>query len=197
MVGLAVGLGVLLGALSRDTKLAPAVMGMALVVLLGTFGVASLWRPGRPINGEAETVLNLRALLSAQRTYASINSDLFEGRIECLAKPQLCRPYPSSAPPFIHPEEVPAEGGAKGGFLFLYFPETWQASILEERPDISRSSVKAFAVVAVPLPWLRGTTEGRSFCVDSRGVLCSTETGVVPEVRNGECHACTPMDPWP
>lgn len=50
--------------------------------------------------------------------------------------------------------------------------------------------MKPYAYVAVPL--VKGLTSRRAFCGDSRGVICVTVDGSMPDVIQGKCAASCP-----
>lgn len=184
------------GAVAGST---PTIVVVAAVLVVGIFGVGmiaaiaipSLLR-ARVSANEAAAIGDTRTLISAQAAYRAANGGFFESNLECLVAPSVgCIPgYAADAPRFLDP--VLAARQPRSGYLRRFEP----GRILAVDPAVSSpTSVGSFAYVAVPVA--AGQTGIRSFCGDSRGVICFRADGADILALGGECPVtagdCTPF----
>jgi hypothetical protein len=152
-------------------------------VIIAAIAIPSLLRARISAN-ESSTIGDIRSVISAQAAYQMSNGGYYEGRLDCLAKPSECLPeYPSTSPTFIDPAIASLQ--PKSG----YRRSLHTASPGAVPSSSSRSSVEAYAYIAVPIT--PGQTGIRGFCGDASGILCSTADGSEPGVRNGACDLDT------
>jgi hypothetical protein len=127
----------------------------------------------------------IRTLLSAENAYASANGGYFDSP-SCLAAPATCLPgVPGGIQAFL--DRDMAEMGPHGGYSFRFC--AGPAPVLQEsRGKVSKGSMMAFAVVALPL---EGSGQYKAFCGDSTGRVCARGDGIMPVVESGHCpEAC-------
>lgn len=96
--------------------------------------------------------------------YAERNGGVFEGRWECLAQPAACLPG-DAGPPLIETDRLhsPRMG---------YSRELHRGPTAARPPGRSATSIRGFAIVARP-----ESVDGRTFCTDTSGRLCSFRQG--------------------
>jgi hypothetical protein len=155
--------------------------GAAAVLLFA----AVLWAPrvGQPDRSEAGAIAVVRAVISGELAYASLNYGYFD-TLPCLESGSCAAGQPR-----------------QGAFLARDFQERYFASTRERfvyrfefhagpNPEaqrdrrVSPSAMTRFAVVAIPLnPQL----QHHSFCGDDRGTIYLTGAGTVPKVEAGHC----------
>ena len=142
-------------------------VGIAGIGIVAAIAIPSLLR-ARVSANEAATIGDIRTLISAQAVYQSMNGGFYEGRLECLAKPDDCLSN-STSPPLLDKAAVaPTKSG--------YVRELVVGPAGQALPaGLSRSSVTSFAFVAHPVT--PGQTGVRSFCGDSSGRVCSDPAG--------------------
>jgi uncharacterized membrane protein YhaH (DUF805 family) len=178
----------------------PTIVVVAAVLVVGIFGVGmvaaiaipSLLR-ARVAANEAAAIGDIRTLISAQASYRAANGGWFESNLECLATPSVgCVPgYGTDEPRFLDP--VLAARQPKSGYSRRFEP----GRILAVDPAVSSpTSVGSFAYVVVPVA--AGQTGVRSFCGDSRGLICFRSDGADIRALGGECPVasgdCTPLE---
>jgi uncharacterized membrane protein YhaH (DUF805 family) len=166
------------------TGVALALAGMCVLSLVVGAIVAAIVLPAllraKTSANESAARGDLRALLSAQMTYAMSNGGAYESRLECLRKPDSgCIPS-YSGPVFVdatlgigprHGYQLRLQGGAPPSSPGLMSP----------------SSVNTF--VALSTPTQPGTNGARSFCIDQTGMLCSVTGASADDLiktENGE-----------
>jgi hypothetical protein len=161
-------------------------MSRSFLVVLGLIAVAvavvmvSSWRAASP--GMVGGLGDLRGFMSAEHAYASANGGYFD-HPSCLAAPARCIPgYPAANPVFIDGALSRLEPALGYTFQFHSGPAPSPGDV--ERARASKSSLTAFALVALPLP---GSSQRRAFCGDSSGRVCVGGEGTMPEVREGRC----------
>jgi type IV pilus assembly protein PilA len=167
----------------------PVIVIVAAVLVIGVFGVGmiaaiaipSLLR-ARVSANESATIGDIRALISAQAVYREANGGWYESNLECLAEPSVgCIPgYGPEQPRFI--DTGIASRQPKSGYSRRFEP----GRIMAVDPAVSSpTSAANFAYVAVPVS--AGQTGVRSFCGDSRGMICYRLDGADILVLGGEC----------
>lgn len=130
---------------------------------------------------ESGTIMDLRSLISAEMYVTSVNGGFFLPP-QCLEALEGCIPGytgpPAVEPPF--PWVTPRYG------YRLTFKAGPRPSIQDlKKATASASSVYSFAFVAVPEAY--GKSGARGFCGDATGVICQTQDGSAPAVRDGVC----------
>jgi hypothetical protein len=143
---------------------------------------------------EARMIADLRTMISAQASYASVNFGFYDAP-ECLQAPRDCLgAYPQGAPPFLGPE--PWRGTLR--YYRRRFVPGAPVDPAERPANASRASVKSYAYVAVPaepdgihgLIWRWGGLslgDVRALCGDSTGRICATDRREEPRLADGVC----------
>jgi len=127
---------------------------------------------------EAAAVADLRAILSAESAYASVNGGLYDGP-PCLVEPQRCRPK-FTGKPFLQAATLETRNGYKREFQ----PGTAASRNEIRKANASATALKDFVLAAWPEVF--GETGYRAFCADSSGRICSAEGATAP-VKLGRC----------
>jgi hypothetical protein len=143
---------------------------VALVIFLGGMAAAIILpsRLARRVStNEGAAIGDLRSVSSGEAAYQAVNHDLYESRPECLVRPATCVPG-YDGPSFLDPNLF--AGPSKWGYVRELHGGSRPAPPV---PGTSPSSVRGFAVTAVPV----AGGEGRSICVDTSGVVCTIEGG--------------------
>ena len=143
---------------------------VALVIFLGGMAAAIIVpvRMKRSLStNEGGAIGDLRMVSMGEAAYQTVNHDLYESRPECLVQPANCIPG-YDGPSFLDPNVF--AGPSKGGYIRELHGGSPPPSPV---PGTSPSSVRGFAVTAVPV----AGGEGRSICVDTSGVVCTLEGG--------------------
>lgn len=161
-------------------------MSRSFLVVLGLIGlaVAGLVVPTcrRSSPGTVGGMGDLRTFLSAEQAYASANRGYFD-QPSCLAAPISCIPgYTAADPVFIDAAWSKLEPREGYEFQFHAGPSAPRNDV--ERARASKSSLTAFALVALPQP---GNEQRRAICGDSGGRICVRGDGTMPEVETGKC----------
>ncbi len=173
--GLAIG-GIVTGALS-----AVIIFPIAIIAAIA---VPNLLR-ARMMANESAAVGDIRTIISAEMTYASVNGGFYDTP-RCLARPGGCLPG-YTGPVFV--DELLGSLAVKNGYQRRFHPGP---SAVGSPGALSPSSLTGFAYTAVPVK--AGNTGRRSFCGDASGVVCMTPLGGEIEVVNGACApSCTPL----
>jgi hypothetical protein len=146
---------------------------VAAAVVLGLF-VLLAPRIGERHGSEAHAISSIRAIVSAELAFASMNSGRY-GLLECLAD-RSCRPSTVSQPWLL--ESRLAAAADRNGYRFEFHPYP-DALRLEPSP---RVRLTRFAVVAVSLD-----AGNKGFCGDDRQVIYVTNDRVAPRVDGGRC----------
>jgi type II secretory pathway pseudopilin PulG len=166
-----------------------AVAGIALCVLsvvvmpfiLGigaAIAIPSLLR-ARVSANEAATIGDIRTVISAQAAYSTGNGGFYD-RLDCLAAPANCIQSYSGGPVL---DAQLAQAQVKSGYRRTFHPRPVEPGLLP--PSVSRSSLSAYAYVAVPET--RNRTGVRSFCGDATGRICYEPDGSDIQVEDGLC----------
>jgi hypothetical protein len=150
----------------------------SLAFLAATAGPAAL-RAETSAN-EARTIGDIRSLISAEATF-SAESGGYYGEVRCLLEPKSCLPN-SQAPSLLWLSADHWLGEAYGYRRRLFpGPAGPQPALLA-----------SYAYTATPVT--PGVTGRRSFCGDSRGVVCADPAGRAIAAEGGECPAaCQPV----
>src|SRR5262245_25155244 len=137
--------------------------------------------------GESGGVGDIRTILAAESQYATANGGYFD-LPSCLAAPPSCLPGKAAgtAEPLLD-----ARLGAlrpRTGYSFSFVPGPPANPGEGRQKEVSKSSLTAYAVVALPL---QSSGQRRAFCGDSTGRICARGDGTIPAVENGRCpQAC-------
>ena len=149
---------------------------IAAIIVIGLFVFATP-RLGERNRSEARAISSIRAIVSAELAYASLNSGNY-GMLECLADPS-CQPSLANHTRFLDPRLAAARD--RDGYHFEFHPHPDPGpSARSSRPLLMR-----FAVVALPAD--ADMARGHGFCSDDRQVIYVTDNGVAPRVERGRC----------
>ena len=154
---------------------------VAIIGIIAAVAIPSLLR-ARVSANEAATLGDIRAVISAEAAYHSVNGG-FYGPLDCLAGPfqANCIPsYPTNAPIFLD-SQLAALGGKNG------YNRTFQPGI----PTGLRQDMPCYAYHATPITI--GLTGVRGFAGDCSGLICFSNDGSpVPSV-SGILGPCSPL----
>ena len=161
--------------------LARAALGVFAMSILA-FVVPSLMKV-RVSTGETPVPGELRSMISAMQTYASVNGGFFDSRLECLARPGNgdCIPgYPAAALPFLG-ENMLDE--VRHGYRFTYYPGE---AVAPERltDNLSPTSVLTYAYTAEPLNKKRRSPQ---YCASAVGWICAMPGDAEMTIAKGQC----------
>lgn len=152
------------------------------VVLLATL-VLTGQRIGERDFSEAGAIGTLRAITSAESTYAAFNG--YYDTLDCLATTRSCVTGLGGQNPFLAPQVVlPRE---QRGYRIVFHPGPKAESRTGERR--SPSAMAQFAVVAFPVS--SGARQPRAFCADDRQLIYVITGGTMPRVEHGRCLETT------
>ena len=159
-------------------------LGLLFIPIIAAIAIPSLLR-ARVSANEAQSIGDIRSVLSAEATYASTNGGYYD-TLDCLVSPTSCIPnYPTQAPAFLSSDLTTT---TKGGYERIFYP----GPVAQSDGTISPSSISSFAYVSVPIE--PGVTGVRAFCGDSTGVVCAMADGTMPEIVDGVCpETCPPL----
>ena len=125
---------------------------------------------------ESGAIGDVRNVVSAEAAYEAANG--YYDTLECLNKPSACIPgYPTTSPTLLDASLAQAEPHRQ--YRRWLVPGS---PVTDPPPSASRTSIRKFAYVAVPLESRR-----RSFCADATGQLFEAPNRIDPNVRNGQC----------
>ena len=143
---------------------------VAIIGIIAAIAIPSLLR-ARVSANEAATLGDMRTLISAQSSYQSANSGLYDGNLSCLASPATgCIPsYPSIAPTFL--DSQLASQQAKSGYNRSFQP----GGVVGGIPTASVTSTAVYRYDATPV--VIGQTGVRGFAADWSGRICFTTNG--------------------
>jgi type IV pilus assembly protein PilA len=151
--------------------------------IIAAIAIPSLLR-ARVSANEAASIGDLRAVISAEVAYASVNSQQYD-TIECLITPSSCVPgYAATSPAFLDARFAQA---VRHGYAFELHPGPAPSPADFDAARASPTSVVSFAYVAVPTQVNR--TGRRSFCGDATGRVCEHRDGSPFQIENGLCPA--------
>ena len=161
----------------RGFTLIELLIVVAIIAIIAAVAIPSLLR-ARVSSNESATIGDVRAVLSAQAVYHSVNGGFYDGNLGCLSNPQACIPsYPVGAPTFL--DSNMASLNTKSGYARLFAGGTPVVA-----PNFSPSSVGAYKYDALPV--IVGQTGIRAFAGDHSGRVCYTPAGtVVPAAAGG------------
>jgi type IV pilus assembly protein PilA len=143
---------------------------VAIIAIIAAVAIPALLR-ARVSANESATIGDVRAVLSAQGAYHSVNGGFYDGNLSCLSFPQGCIPgYPSVAPIFL--DVNMGMLNTKSGYDRQFAGGTPISA-----PNFSPSSVGAYKYDA--LPTVVGQTGIRAFAGDHSGRVCYTPNGTV------------------
>jgi uncharacterized membrane protein YhaH (DUF805 family) len=144
-----------------------AVVAIPVLGIVAAIAIPSLLR-ARVSANEAAAISDIRSVIMAEAAYQSMNGGFYEGRLQCLAKPDDCLSN-STAPPFLDGATLaPTKSG--------YARELVAGPAGRDLPPgLSRTSVTSYAFVLHPVT--TGQTGVRSFCGDSSGRVCFDPLG--------------------
>jgi len=158
-----------------------AALGLIAVVAIGiiaAIAIPSLLR-ARIAANEAMAIGNLRTVISAEAAYQSANGGFYDVPA-CLYTPAQCLGPRAPGVTFLDQASLVFDA-PKGGYVLQFHGGPAPAAT----SDVSPSSLEAFAVTAEPASPQTGV---RTFCGDSRGIVCVmaasgriTEGGQCPE----------------
>ena len=155
-----------------------ALAAVFFVGIIAAIAVPGLLR-ARIAGNEATAIGALRAISSAETTYAAAANGGYYDSQACLVRPSGCVPgYRGDA-------FLAEEYSVKSGYRF----ELGGESPGELRPGGSRTSLKSFVVVATPLSPSTGT---RSFCVDDTAVIRSQRADAAVPQQSTACPSSWP-----
>ena len=176
---------------------APARRGLAAAALLlalaglgaGGWVLRERQRRTDAAASEGRALARLRAVMTAQMRYASVNGGAFD-TLACLAGPERCLPRVSKdLAPFLAPEALSPEAQADYRLTLHAGPAPHEP---RSPTQYSPSSLAAYACVAHPQP--PGGALRRTFCGDSTGRLCVLSSPESPELADGVCPLlCTDL----
>jgi type IV pilus assembly protein PilA len=157
-------------------------LGLVAIVAIGiiaAIAIPSLLRARISAN-ESMAIGNLRTVISGEAAYQSANAGYYDVP-QCLYTPSQCLGSNAPGMAFLDQESVVFDV-PKGGYVLQFHGGPAPA----DTSAVSPSSLEAFAVTAEPAsPQQTGV---RSFCGDSRGIVCVmaassqvTEGGQCPE----------------
>ena len=154
---------------------------VAIIGIIAAVAIPSLLR-ARVSANEAATLGDIRAVISAEAAYHSVNGGYY-GPLDCLAGPFTanCIPsYPANGPIFL--DSQLASLSAKNGYNRSFQPGI---------PTGVRLDMPCYAYHTTPITI--GLTGVRGFAGDCSGLMCLTNDGApVPSV-NGILGPCTPL----
>jgi len=154
---------------------------VAIIGIIAAIAIPSLLR-ARIAANEAGAIGDTRAVVSSEHAYAASNGSNY-GQISCLATPPLCG-WSAGTTPFLD-----AQIGAlvtKQGYVRSFLPGVLGTG----SPDPGLLTFVYFATPAAV-----SSTGNRGFGGDNSGVICQTNTGVMPATTAGASLAptCTPL----
>lgn len=161
---------------------AVAALGLVLVAVVGiiaAIAIPSLLRARISAN-ESMAIGNLRTVISGEAAYQSVNGGFYDVPA-CLYTPAQCLGANAPGTAFLDTTSLVFDAPKSGYVLQFHAGPSATAG----GPAVSPSSVESFAVTAEPASPQVGV---RTFCGDSRGIVCVmaassriTEGGQCPE----------------
>jgi len=158
------------------TGIVASALAAVMIPIVAAIAIPSLLR-ARIAANEAAAVGDMRTVISAQATYASMSGGQY-GSLACLENPQSCL---SNVPPGMPPllDSQLAGLSVKNGYERSLHLGGAGAM------DVSSSNADHFAYVAVPVT--AGRTGMRAFCGDEEGVIRVSADGTMPMIIDGRC----------
>jgi hypothetical protein len=156
-------------------------MIVAIIGIIAAIAIPSLLR-ARVSANEAAAIGNVRTLISAEAAYSSVN-DGFYAAPACLIAPAPCLGAKAPSSAFLSEGSIVFDS-PKAGYVLKFYPGEAAGR------GGSSSSLTAFAVVAQPAT--PNQTGIRTFCGDSRGIVCTMASG--NSATGGVCpSSCAPL----
>jgi type II secretory pathway pseudopilin PulG len=180
--------------LSETSGVTVAVISVVVLFLLVVFtgiiaaiAIPSLLRARISAN-EAQTIGDLRAIISAETAYAARNGGNYD-QLERLTRPVECLPgYPADGPVFLSEVFPAVRGGYNREFIGGLPADRSEVAFA----NLSPTSLQSFVYLAYPVSPSTGV---RGFCGDYTGRICVTMDGSSPAVVEGMCDpACIPLE---
>jgi type IV pilus assembly protein PilA len=168
----------LVAAATTSSGIATAIIAVfAVLLVVAVVGiVAAIAVPGllraRMAGNEAATIGSLRALVTAETSYAVANGGFYD-RPECLVRPSVCLPGYSGA------AFLPESPGQKNGYRFTFSPGPAPPLL---PPGASRSSMAGFVMMAAPVARETGSWV---FCVDHTAQIRRAEPAAAAVIEAG------------
>lgn len=157
-------------------------VGLAVLLGLGLLAVVLPPPRSRVSANESATIGDLRAVISAQAAYSSVNGGYFD-TLHCLVTPSGCIPgYGPQAPTFLDSTLL---NEVKSGYQRAFHPGPRASPRADLAAKVSPSSIERWAYAAVPAT--PGKTGLRSFCGDESGMIWYTVEEKPLEVRDARC----------
>jgi type IV pilus assembly protein PilA len=156
-------------------------LALVAILLVAAIAIPSLLRARMAAN-ESAAIGQLRAIVSAETSYAAMNGGLYDD-LDCLMAPAKCIPGAASASPLLDPQ---LSEKTLRGYRFRFFAGAKPEPGTVDPSKVSPSSVASFSVVAEPLK--EGATGTRIFCGESTGVICRIAS-VDPAALSQGCEA--------
>jgi prepilin-type N-terminal cleavage/methylation domain-containing protein len=153
---------------------------VAIIGIIAAIAIPSLLR-ARIAANEAGAIGDVRAVVSSQHAYAASNGSNY-GQISCLATPPGCGWSPQTTP-FLDAQL----GGltTKQGYVRSFLPGAAGTG----SPDPGLLTFVYFATPAAV-----SSTGNRGFGGDNSGLICQTNTGVIPATSAASLDStCTPL----
>jgi type IV pilus assembly protein PilA len=156
---------------------------IVIIGIIAAIAIPSLLR-ARVSANESGMIGDSRTVISAQATYASANSNMYDTALTCLSVPSACIPsYSSVAPTFLDPN-VAIDTAAKSGYARSYTGRCGPNSVCVVQagnplaPINSATSGDQYVYSGTPITANR--TGVRGFCADDSGVICFDMGGTAP-----------------
>ena len=162
--------------LRHDVGVRRSTVAAAIVVTL----LVCAPRVGEPDRTESMAVGMLRAIVSGEEAYASVNDGYFDTP-GCLATPSCVSGAGRSPGPFLAPSVI--SGLDRRGYHIQFEPGP--KAEREPGSDRSPSAMTGFAVVAIPTTPM--ALRHRAFCADDRGTIYVTAGATRPDTARGRC----------
>jgi type IV pilus assembly protein PilA len=158
---------------------------IVIIGIIAAIAIPSLLR-ARVSANESGTIGDTRTIITAQATYASANSNMYEAQLTCLSTPSGCIPsYNVASPTFLDPN-LAMNSTAKSGYTRSFegycmtAPGGGGVCILQNGTNVISSNTSADQYVYAAAPVTINRTGVRGFCADDTGVICWDPVGVPP-----------------
>jgi type IV pilus assembly protein PilA len=158
---------------------------IVIIGIIAAIAIPSLLR-ARVSANESGTIGDTRTIITAQATYASANSNMYEAELTCLSTPSAgCIPsYDPASPTFLDPNlatNFTAKSGYNrsfAGFCMGNAGGGGNCALVNglSQPISSPTSADQYVYSSGPVTLNR--TGVRGFCADDTGVICWDPAGV-------------------